>query len=295
MSMIRHFNTNTTIKSIDEKDRTVEVIISTDHEDRHGEVVVQEGWDFSEYKQNPTVLFGHDQWSFPIAKTLEIRTMNNGENMVTVAKMQFDDEDPDHVKVFNLIRKGYLKATSVGFMNILREGMQLLENKLLEISWVTVPANPNAITLGYQSGDISKEDVDWLQGIMSKQLDNLKTISNNKSGGEAMDEQLKSEIESMLKDALETVKTEVTTLVDTKLGEFKSELEKSNDESSNENKDEGKQGSGDDTGKQGESDDESKDDGGESQPDDEGNESDDDDPELTEEEAQALIDSALVN
>ena len=147
------------LTSIDTANYTVKAVISDESEDRHGEIVVQDGWDFQEYKNNPIVLFGHDASAYPIGKTLDIEV--NGS--VTTATMQFAvDENPEAKTVWNLVKGGYLKTISVGFINVLRDGAKLLENKLLEISVVPVPANPNAITLAAETGVIEKKDLVWL-------------------------------------------------------------------------------------------------------------------------------------
>jgi hypothetical protein len=46
--------------SIDEEAKSVTFVISTNDEDRYGEVVDQKSWDFKSYLKNPLVLWGHD-------------------------------------------------------------------------------------------------------------------------------------------------------------------------------------------------------------------------------------------
>src|SRR5712672_1326038 len=66
-----------TVKSVDlkaveklrkasDKNGTFDVIISTEVTDRAGEIVRQSGWDLTNYKNNPIVLWGHDYYSLPI-------------------------------------------------------------------------------------------------------------------------------------------------------------------------------------------------------------------------------------
>jgi hypothetical protein len=51
---------STKASSINEEKRSVTFVISTNQEDRYGEIVDQKSWDFKSYKQNPLVLWGHD-------------------------------------------------------------------------------------------------------------------------------------------------------------------------------------------------------------------------------------------
>jgi len=59
------------IRKASEKNGTFDVIISTEDIDRAGEIVRQDGWDFTNYKNNPIVLWGHDYYSLPIGVCTE--------------------------------------------------------------------------------------------------------------------------------------------------------------------------------------------------------------------------------
>src|ERR1700734_3742931 len=50
---------------------TFDVIISTEDLDRSGEIVRQNGWEMTNYKNNPIVLWGHDYYSLPIGVCTE--------------------------------------------------------------------------------------------------------------------------------------------------------------------------------------------------------------------------------
>src|SRR5271154_2639708 len=58
-------------KQAKEKNGSFDVIISTDDTDRSGEIVKQNGWELTNYKNNPIVLWGHDYYSLPIGVCLE--------------------------------------------------------------------------------------------------------------------------------------------------------------------------------------------------------------------------------
>jgi len=59
------------IKKAKDDNGTFDVIISTEDLDRSGEIVRQNGWEMTNYKNNPIVLWGHDYYSLPIGVCLE--------------------------------------------------------------------------------------------------------------------------------------------------------------------------------------------------------------------------------
>lgn len=128
---------------------TFEVVISTADEDRQGEVIDQKGWDFTHYKNNPIVLWGHNYFDLPIGVTDEIYT--NDKNQ-TVAKGRFAPEDanPFAQQVRRLYDAKIIKTTSVGFIAREMEGNVITKAELLEFSFVPVPANPMALSLAKQ-------------------------------------------------------------------------------------------------------------------------------------------------
>jgi len=143
-----------------EEEYIVEAIISTKGVDREGEVVLPEGCNYTEFLKTGTVLFDHDQ-SKPIAKTLSIR--KNSEYIT--AKFQFSATDSFSQKIYNLIKEGIIKATSIGFIPTKRRKATEKDKKdfgdncqvvttqynLLEFSIVAVPANSEALVLSVKS------------------------------------------------------------------------------------------------------------------------------------------------
>ena len=125
---------------------TFEVIISTADEDRQGEVIDQNGWDFVNYKNNPVVLWGHNYYDLPIGVTDEIFTNEKGQ---TIAKGRFAPEEanPFAQQVRRLYDAKIVKTTSVGFIAREMEGNVITKAELLEFSFVPVPANPMALSL----------------------------------------------------------------------------------------------------------------------------------------------------
>lgn len=136
-------------KSIDKENFTVEGIFSTEEVDRHGEIVMQNGWKLEAYRENPVVLWAHQSDQLPIANMLNIGV--NAQNQLE-GKMQFAvKEYPFAETVFNMISGGFLRAFSAGFMNEIwqmneaDDTVVLNQNELFEVSCVPIPANKLAL------------------------------------------------------------------------------------------------------------------------------------------------------
>lgn len=134
--------------------RRVQVIASTDSEDRVGDVIVQSGIDLAAYKKNPMVLWGHDP-DVPVARAIDIGVVG-GKLQATV---QFPDEgiDADSDWVYGKIKSGIVNAVSVGFIPLDYEpldpktpwgGYRFLKSELLEFSFVSIPANRDCLVIG---------------------------------------------------------------------------------------------------------------------------------------------------
>lgn len=138
------------VKSVDKVNFTVDGVFSAEVEDRQGEIVVQSGWLLENYMKNPVVLWAHKSDEPPIAKMLQIGV--NGSTNQLEGKMQFAVNEYDFAgTIFKLIDGGYQSAFSAGFINNKYEIDQqndkvyLVENELLEMSVVPVPANQLAL------------------------------------------------------------------------------------------------------------------------------------------------------
>ncbi len=134
-------------KAADDADSgTFEVVITTENLDRYHEVIKLDGWDLTHYRANPVVLWGHDHNRLiGMATSVEIR---DGK-MIAKGKFAPTEEGQEKRRLYDL---GFLKATSVGFMEKEREGNLITKAELLEFSFVSVPANPYALSLAMEKG-----------------------------------------------------------------------------------------------------------------------------------------------
>jgi len=131
---------------------TFRVIISTPATDRQGDSVDQNLWDLGNYLSNPVVLWGHDYFSLPIGIATSIEKQMVAGQPVLVAEGKFApaEANPFAQQVRALYDAGIVRATSVGFIpaSARMDGQSEKGNELLEFSFVPVPANPQALSLG---------------------------------------------------------------------------------------------------------------------------------------------------
>lgn len=127
-------------------DEVYKIIASTSAVDRQGDVIDQAGWDLSDFKKNPVVLWAHDYTLPPIAKAIDIEVI--GENLImsfTFAPTEFAQS------IKALVDGGFQNASSVGFIPMERQGNTITKAQLLEVSLVPVPANQQALMLAAKS------------------------------------------------------------------------------------------------------------------------------------------------
>lgn len=136
---------DSTIKSADADTGTFEVIITTENLDRYQEVISIDGWELDHYLNNPVVLWGHDH-----SKLIGVCTSLTKRDGKLVAKGKFAPTEEGQEKR-KLYEQGFLKATSVGFIEKEREGNLITKAELLEFSFVSVPANPYALSLAIKT------------------------------------------------------------------------------------------------------------------------------------------------
>ena len=162
-------------KSIDTEKRTIDFVGSTNSKDRMGDVIDPKGWQLENFKANPVFLWGHNGRSIPpIGRALDVQRTERGLNF----KIEFASKEihPFADTVFKLYQGGFLKGVSVGFIPKRREimldangdfiGFKFLEQELLELSAVSIPANPDALVQEAVSGELCKE----AQEFISKSL-----------------------------------------------------------------------------------------------------------------------------
>ncbi len=142
------------LKTLNDEERTVDFIASTDALDSYEEVVEQD-WNLKRFKKNPVVLFGHQSRDLPVGSCTRCEVVKAGDKMQLECTVKFADAaaNPMAEQVWQSVKQGTLRAVSVGFTPgdvrfEKRDGKGvyvLSKNELHEISVVPIPANPEAL------------------------------------------------------------------------------------------------------------------------------------------------------
>lgn len=140
--------------------RSLRFCCSSGSVDRERDIINQNGWVLDNFKRNSVVLWAHDARSLPIGTVRDIG-LEDGNLKATVdfvpADVPIAGEFAD--AVYRLCKLGFLKAVSVGFQPLEWDfttdkdrgaddwfpGIDFQKQELMELSIVTVPANPDAL------------------------------------------------------------------------------------------------------------------------------------------------------
>ncbi|MEE8473559.1 MAG: HK97 family phage prohead protease [Dehalococcoidia bacterium] len=147
--------------------RTVSIVASTPLADSYGDIIVQTGWDLGRFKANPVLLIDHGEATGGLfgGRMATIQSVVGkgvkGTIQKTKAELTMDGRlDDESNETANLIRSrlanGSVKTVSVGFVPLAWEeildengewtgGYKFLKSELLEVSFVAIPANTEAV------------------------------------------------------------------------------------------------------------------------------------------------------
>ena len=138
------------IKADEDKDWMFDVVATTEDVDRDNEVIKVKWWDSKNWEKNPVILANHSYTIENIIwKWLKFYTSNWQKRLKGV----FSKVNPLWVLAKNLYQEWMLKTVSVWFIPLKRNeaDYKIIEKaELLEVSFVAVPANPNAVSLDWK-------------------------------------------------------------------------------------------------------------------------------------------------
>lgn len=199
------------MKSLNDEDRTIEFIGSTATHDRYNDTIVQTGWELGNFVKNPVIPWGHDYSQPPVAKALEVGLREG--NLFFKGQWATAEEYPYADTIYKLYKGGYLRAFSVGFIPLEWElkqdeehGMYFVFTKceLLEVSCVTVPANPEALTLAFSEGVLSDSERRGMVKQAEKLISSL-TDDSVSAINEGMNDETKAYIDDKFKTVLDAI------------------------------------------------------------------------------------------
>lgn len=156
------------IKGLDEKNNHFKVIASSEDLDRSWEIIKLDGWDASNYQKNPVILANHSYRVEDIAWKMT-KIYKEWKNLIV--EWVFTEKTEMWKMCKELYNAGFLKTVSVWFIvkQRLEENRKIIEKaELLEVSFVAVPCNPNAVSLD------KKILEKWFElGILEKEVSDL--------------------------------------------------------------------------------------------------------------------------
>lgn len=134
---------------IEQKEGDLSIVMSSATEDRMGDTINQAGWKLDAYKANPVLLWGHDSFSPPVGR-VKAAVVEDGKLKAKGVEWVPKDVSPFAWSISEMVRLGFVKAVSVGFRPAKWSyndagGVNFEEQELLELSFVSVPANPEAL------------------------------------------------------------------------------------------------------------------------------------------------------
>ncbi len=163
----------------------LDFVASTATLDRYQEVIEPVGWRLESYRRNPVFQNAHNYGDilFTLGKALTTEVRVVGGKPALCQRIEFATEvNPVARIAYGLYKGGFLNAVSVGFIPLKWEDggeergaeeagaleraekgavprRRYLEQELLEVSAVAIPANPDALALGVKSGAVAKDDL----------------------------------------------------------------------------------------------------------------------------------------
>lgn len=143
-------------------------VASTSVEDRHGEKVFADGWDLKNFKKNPVLMWAHDHTQPAIGLAKNIRIDGEGKKARLLFEPIFHELTDMARAIKAMFDGGILNSFSVGFQPIEVDGTNYLQQELLEISAVNVPANPEARMLAYKSLQEKGFDAEVIKGLVGE-------------------------------------------------------------------------------------------------------------------------------
>lgn len=145
---VAHVNTKKLSDADKEAGIVRAVVGSSEVLDRAGDIIRQDGWDLKNFMKNRVILWGHNvrQDRPPIGKAIKVwldgKTSKTKKLMFDI---QFDLKDAFAADIYRKVLEGFVNTVSVGFIPLEREDNVFTKNELLELSFVPVPANPEAV------------------------------------------------------------------------------------------------------------------------------------------------------
>lgn len=129
-------------------------IASTEEEDRHKDIIRQDGWVLDWFQRNPVWMEIHDYRKWPLGRIPFVQVVGKA----LIIGVEWDEDDPHAAYIQGKYQRGFARACSVGFRPIRWEyrddgGWDYIEQRLIEVSAVPIGQHPGALGIGTKGID----------------------------------------------------------------------------------------------------------------------------------------------
>ena len=127
--------------------RTFKVVASTEDSDRSWEIIKASGWDYTNFMKNPVIIANH---VYKIENIVGKATSIYVKDNQLIIEWVFSESNPLWKLLADLYEEWMVKTVSVWFIPKSRDESNkriITSAELLELSFVAVPCNPNALSL----------------------------------------------------------------------------------------------------------------------------------------------------
>lgn len=195
------------------------IVASDETLDRYNEVVPLDAWDLKNYKKNPVLLVNHDyRVENIVGRAKNIKITDEGLTFTP----EFHNITELARNVSEMVKQEQLLSVSVGFLPHapVKDGDRP-SNELLEISFVPVPANPNAMALAVKALDATEEKAvkEWAGLQETEECDHSEFETQIKSFTDELAQMkegrvLSGKTRTLIENGLSALKQAVTVLDD---------------------------------------------------------------------------------
>ena len=172
LPLIRELRPKATVPS-DVAGAVIDFRSSDETVDRYNEVIVAGGWKLDNYRRNPVVQNAHRYYD--VLDTIGKSVVTEVRGTELFQRVEFAvNANPVAKVTYDLYKGGFLNAVSVGFIPKKWENgspevgyrRKYIEQELLEVSAVGIPANPNALKLALDAGAVNEQDLKELSELL---------------------------------------------------------------------------------------------------------------------------------
>jgi HK97 family phage prohead protease len=162
-------------QAVGEDSRKLRFVFSDGTVDRSGDSIDPAGWEIDTFAANPVALWAHNSFEPPIGRASNVGAI--GGKLMGDIEFMPADISAFADSIYRMVKGGYLKAVSVGFIPLewtfVQDkdrpfGINFSKQELLEISVCPVPCNPNALQEAKAQGIDTGPLREWASKVLDE-------------------------------------------------------------------------------------------------------------------------------